>query len=115
MEASNIDSSISLISRSTRLIFLVLYCLPIFVVPQFAEFFRSYGTELPLLTSFVVKNYFYSPVFYLFTELSFRLYSGKNGQNYWRLFRLNLLAAIFVLLAILICLYLPAFSNGGAV
>jgi type II secretory pathway component PulF len=107
---------------------IILFAIPIliysqlfFVVPHFAEVFKSFGADLPTITMFIIK---YHPYFALFAILQLRplvrILVGVNlgseaGLRVRKWVGLNFLLAMFVMLFCVVGLYMPIFSMGSIV
>ena len=102
-----------LIYRGTQLLFLILYCLPIFIVPQFNDMYKNFDVELPFITRLIVRYFMFFPIFFFISIMSFSAY--KDKKSFKMIFIINLIVCFSILLSALIALYLPMFALGNAV
>ena len=102
-----------LISKGTRILFLILYCLPIFIVPEFNDMYKKLDVELPFITQLIINYYLFFPVFFFASMLSFSVY--KDNKYFNKVFVVNFIVCFLILIGALVALYLPMFALGDVI
>ncbi|ARU58327.1 hypothetical protein OLMES_4319 [Oleiphilus messinensis] len=97
--------------RLLRLLFLVPYGVLIFLIPQFKDLFNGFGTDLPVATEILLKNYYYLPIFYVFHEIMFYWVPGGNRENFKKVFKYNIALAFLIFLVAIVILYIPTLTG----
>ena len=93
----------------------------LFIVPQFAQLFEGFGTELPLATRIVIETYHYwwlIPLAFLAQFLLLRLGPAYGVVVQKSLLILNIFFVVLEILfipAMVFIFYLPIFTMGSVI
>ena len=104
-----------LYSRWLRIFLLAIYLVLVGLVPQFGQSVAALESDTPKITGILLDSSWIYLVFGLVAVATLSSAASKPANKFWRAFWLNLIAAIVVIVATFVILYLPALTSRSVV